>query len=200
MKGRGEEGEEEGERSAAGAGLIDKRGPSKGTGRAAKPGPRGRRALPTRGACATNRPVCFHSFAGNLRGAARRSPQSPRARGRPRQQRPPLRRQPPRREEHGARSCAPRPAAPVPAGGGEGILFETPGEAGARTRRKGTGVRPGEPGRPGQRLRRTQETRLPAPQPESAPGRGVTPTPGNPSIKKGLRASEFPLSRWSHVA
>lgn len=206
--------QEEKERTVVPAVLIDKytAGRIKEWKGAGKPGQPGQLTLRSWGACPTNRPVCFHSFAGNICRAGPALPAEPenewpakipaahcftcaaRDSGR-------------KNTHHSVKTAVAAarsffPAAPVQAAKVHGpalsprreMLCEIPGQAGGCDLGKELECPPpprppGMPALPGKACARHIKSGSHSPHPESAPGREMTQTQGDQRIKEGLPAA-----------
>lgn len=197
-----QEREEEGEKNVVTMVLIDKCSLNKGMGRAEKQGQPGQLALKSWGACPTNRAVCFHSFARNICRAGPALPAEPEsewpakipaahcftctARYSDR-----------KNTQHfvktameAARSFSPRSPCPRCQGTRQRDPLLNSRRGGGDVADEGNQSAPqGARALPGKGCARHIKSGSHSPQPESAPGCGLTQTQGNLRIKKGLPAS-----------
>ena len=169
-------------------------------GRAGRRGQPGQLAPRSRGACPTNRPVCFHSFAGNVCRAGPAEPESERLAKIPAARCLTCAARYAGRKTHTALCqnsrgrCAlasppPPPAAPVQAAEVHGLAFISESERGSVTSGH-RGPPRGKLALPGEARARPMKSGSHSPLPESAPGREVTQSQGDRRrISEGLPAS-----------
>ena len=170
-------------------------------GRAGRRGQPGQLAPRSRGACPTNRPVCFHSFAGNVCRAGPAEPESEQRAKIPAARCLTCAARYAGRKTHTALCqnsrgrCAlaffsfPAPAAPVQAAKVHGPAFISESERCSVTSGN-RGAPRGNPALPGEARARPMKSGSHSPLPESAPGREVTQSQGDRRrISEGLPAS-----------